>query len=759
MLNTNDYFDYSNQAYLNSGQDSAFTSDAIAKYAGVNTNWQDLIYRTARSQSHQLGLSGGDDKFKYSVNIGYLSQEGIVKNSRYDRGSILVNLDREVSKRFKFGVSVNGSMSKNKAAMQSSDRSDPSTSVVYGALLSRPFDSPLTAEDQIDQTQIGNPLTIIDLADDQNRFTTLLANMYLNYTLAKDLDFKVNGGVNTSQSRRDFYMPRGTTLGNLEGGYAYLGEGSSFNYLTEYTLNYKKTINKKHRVNAVAGYTWQQWVRKAFNINVLNFPNDNMLYYDLSSGSSISNPRTTTSQWGLASFLGRLNYSFDNRYLITFTAREDGSTRLAEGNKWNFFPSIALGWNLSNEQFMKNAEAITSLKLRGSYGLSGSQAVSVGATKSRLTSTGSVAGESMQIGYVLANMANSTLHWELTKQANFGIDLALLENRVTFGFDYYKKRTEGLLIGLTIPPSNGFTSYNTNQGSVENKGYEFDLGVKILTKGVQWDVAGNISFNRNKITSLGEGVTSFTGPTFTAVGGQTLNIFEVGYPIGAFYGYRVTGIHQNQEDIDKGPKDPSNNTPGSFIFKDISGPNGVPDGVISADDREIIGNPYPKLIFGITNNLDWKGFGLSVLVLGNIGQDVINANRYSTDALARGLQSNVRQEAYDGRWTGEGTSNKYPKATTSASPFSNRFSDFIVEEASFIRLKYVTLSYSIENKRIKFVQNLKLFVTGTNLLTFTKYKGYDPEINSHGGNSMTPGIDNGSIPQYKTFSLGINAGF
>lgn len=759
VLNTADYLNYSNEAYLNSGRDSVYNTASVAEYLETNTNWQDLIYQTAYSQNHQLNLSGGDKKLKYAVSMGYLGQEGIVKNSRYDRGSIRINLDREINNKLKFGVSMSGSISKNKAAMQSSNRNDASTSVVYGALLSRPFVSPYTVDDEIDQTQQGNPLTLINLADDQNRITSILANMFINYTIAKGLDFKVNGGVNTSNSRRDFYHPRGTTLGNLEGGYAYLGEGSSFNYLTEYTLNYNKTINKKHRVNAVTGYTWQEWVRKSFNINVLNFPNDNMLYYNLSSGTSISNPRTSTSQWGLASFIGRLNYSFDNRYMVTFTAREDGSTRLADGNKWDFFPSIALGWNLHNEKFMKNVEFISSFKLRASYGLSGNQAVTVGATKARLGSTGSVANESIQIGYVLSNMANSTLHWEITKQGNFGFDLAMFENRVTFGFEYYKKLTEDLLIGLTIPPSNGLTKYDTNQGSVENTGSEFDLRGKLLTKAVKWDITGNISYNRNKIVSLGEGVKSFTGPVFGAVGSQTLHIAEVGHPIGSFYGYRIIGIYQNQEEIDASPTDPSNKTPGSFKFKDISGPDGVPDGVISANDREIIGNPYPDFVFGITNNLEWKAFNLSVFIQGNVGQDVINANRYNMDALARGLQSNARQEAYDNRWTGEGTSNKYPRATDSASPFSNRFSDFIVEDASFVRLKNVTLSYTIESKKIKFAKNIKLYVTGGNLLTLTNYKGYDPEINSKGDNSMTPGVDSGSIPQYKTLSAGINVGF
>jgi TonB-linked SusC/RagA family outer membrane protein len=430
---------------------------------------------------------------------------------------------------------------------------------------------------------------------------------------------------------------------------------------------------------------------------------------------------------------------------------------LAEGNKWDFFPSIALGWNVHNEKFMQPIEFISQFKLRASYGLSGNQSIAVGATKSRLNSTGTVVNESIQIGYIPANMANSTLHWETTKQTNIGFDLAMFKSRVTVGFEYYDKLTEDLLIGLTIPPVNGFTSYNTNQGSIKNKGYEFDLKGKLLTQKFKWDIGGNISFNRNKIIDLGDGVDSFVGPSIIGVGGQSLNMAKIGYPIGSFYGYRIEGIYQNQEEVDAGPTDPSNSTPGSYKFKDISGPNGIPDGVISADDREIIGNPYPDFIFGLTNSMEWKNISLYIFIQGSIGQDVVNANRFYLDGLTRGVSTNISQEAWVNRWTGEGTSNTYPKATTAASPFNDRFTDFIVEDATFIRLKSVTLSYNIE--KIKYAKNVKFFVTAGNLLTITDYKGYDPEINSRGDNSMTPGIDSGSIPQYRTFSVGVNVGF
>ena len=644
-------------------------------------------------------------------------------------------------------------MSRNKAAMQSSNRDDVSTSVVHGALRSRPMVTPFTADDEIDQSYLGNPLTLVNLADDQNKVTSVLANLFAEYTILKGFSFRVNGGVNNSASNRDFYHPRGTTLGNLEGGYAYKGNTGSFNYLTEYTLNLNRTFNKKHRFNAVAGYTWQEWNRNSFGLSALNFPNDNQLYYNFAGANSISKPRTSTQQWALSSFLGRLNYSFDNKYLFTFTGRTDGSTRLAQGNKWAFFPSVAAGWNLHNESFIKSLSYISELKLRASYGLSGNQAIAVGATKATLGTTNTVVNESVQTGYVLSNMANDKLHWETTKQTNIGMDLTLFSNKLDFEFNYYKKNSVDLLIALVIPPSNGFTRYNTNLGSVENHGFEFDLGVKPLTGSIKWDISGNLSINRNKIVNLGS-VQSFVGPSFQAVGGQSLHIAQIGNPIGSFYGYRINGIYQNQEEINNGPKDSSTPKPGGFKYTDING-----DGNISAEDREIIGNPYPDFIFGLTNNVSWKGLTMSVFVQGSVGQDVINANRFYLDALTRGIQTNVSKEAYDNRWTGEGTSNYYPAPTSSSTPFNSRFTDFIVEDATFVRLKSVTFSYGFPPQAIPHIRTLKLFVSASNLLTLTKYKGYDPEISSKADNSMMPGVDSGSIPQYRTFSAGISVGF
>lgn len=753
LLNTSDYIKYANEGQINSGRDSIYKYTDIALYSKTDIDWQDLIFRTAVNQNHQLGLSGGNDKMKYAIALGYLGEEGIVENSRFDRGSIRINVEREVGKILKFGVNMSGTMSRNKAAMQGSSLSDISTSIIHGALRSRPLTSPYTAEDELDESYIGNPLTLVKLAEDVNKVNTVLANVFLQLNIANGLYFKVNGGVNQIESIRNVYQPRGTTLGNLSGGYGYRGNTNSFNYLTEYTLNYNKIFQKKHRINAVAGYTWQEWKRNTFALSALGFPNDQQLYYDLGSANSISKPVTVTTQWALASFLGRINYTFDDRYLLTFTGRSDGSTRLAKGHKWEFFPSVAAGWNLHNENFMKSLTVLSQAKIRASYGVSGNQTITVGATRANMGTVNSVINQTLQTGYVQTNMANDELHWERTKQIDLGIDLGFFKNRMTFSADYYRKKTVDLLIALTIPPSNAYTRYNTNAGSILNQGFEFDVAGKILTGKFKWDASANFSLNRNKILDLGS-ITSFPAPVYGLVGGQSINIARTGDPIGAFYGYRVVGVYQNDAEVAAGPIDSSNPKPGDFKFKDIDG-----DGRITASDREIIGNPYPDYIFGISNNFSWKNFSLSTLITASIGQDVVNANRYYLDALTMNTQSNVNQTAYDNRWTGEGTSNKYPRAQSTIDAFRSRFTDFIVEDASFVRLKSVVLSYNFTKQKIPFLQNLKLFASANNLLVFTNYSGFDPEVNSRGQNSLTPGIDGGSIPQFRTFSFGLVSSF
>ncbi|GAB2796486.1 TonB-dependent receptor [Rhabdobacter roseus] len=759
VLNTEDYMAYSNEAYLNSGRDSVFNYLALANSRGDNFNWQDVIYRTSKTQMHQVSVSGGDERLRYMIAANYLSQEGIITNSGFNRGTVRANLDRQVNKRLKVGLNFNGAMSKTTSVPQSTSNGNISGSVVAGAIFSRPLDKPYTDDEELDLALIGNPATLITLSEDDNRDRTVLLNLYAEYEIADGLKFRLNTGVNDRQTLRQTYSPRGTYYGTQNGGQAYQGVSGAFNYLTEYTLSYNKDITDRHRVNAVGGFTWQEWTARGLGITVRQFPNDNLTYHDLQSGNTIEKPATNTQQWALASWLGRVNYSFDNKYLVTFTGRTDGSTRLAPGSKWSFFPSVAVGWNIHNENFMKGLTQISEFKIRASYGMSGNQSIGVGSTNARLNTVSAVADQSIVVGYTQASMANNSLGWERTAQSNLGADISLFDHRLRLGFDYYKKRTTDLLLNLQIPPSTGFTTYATNVGEIENKGLEFELEGRIFRGLFRWDASGNISFNRNKVIHLGE-LPRMTGSTFGVNNlSQPLHIALPGYPIGSYFGYRIIGVYQTQEEITAGPSDPARPTPGDYKYADLGGPNGVPDGQITADDRTVIGNPYPDYIFGLTNNFSWKNLTLSVLFQGSVGQDIINLNRHQLDAMNRVSSNNVRQEAWDNRWTGPGTSNTYAKPTTFGYPFQGRFTDFIVEDGSFVRLKNITIGYNIPVQKLKFVRSFRVFATGTNLLTFTNYKGYDPEISGKGGNAMTPGVDYGSIPQMKVYSAGFNVGF
>ncbi|MBX2922812.1 MAG: TonB-dependent receptor [Chitinophagaceae bacterium] len=759
MLEARDYMNYINEGSANAGLSPVYTNEDIEKFSTVNYNWQNLVYRTAATQNHQLNISGGTEKLRYAISGNYLNQEGIIKGAAFDRGTIRANLDRQFNDRLKFGLNFSASRSTLHAVPQSSSNGNISGSVVLGAQLSRPIDQPYTEEESPDLAMIGNPATLIDLQKDVTREQNVLTNIFGEYTLLPGLRFRINAGVNDRRNTRQTYAPRGTFQGNGAGGQAYQGETSLFNYLAEYTLNYDKTIAEKHRINAVGGYTWQSWNATGMGVTVRSFPNDQLSYYSLQNGNAAQKPSSSTQNWALASWLARVNYSFDSRYLVTFTGRTDGSTRLAEGKKWKFFPSVAVGWNIKNEKFLSGSNVLSELKLRASYGLSGNQSIAVGSTRARLATISAVVGQSIVTGFTQSSMANDALTWDITSQFDMGADIAFLANKFFLSVDYYRKVTADLLLNIQIPPSTGFSSYATNIGKVENKGFEIEIGARPSVGKLRWEISGNLSVNKNKVLSLGA-LSRTLGPTFFASGlNQPLHVALPGSQIGAFYGYRIVGIYQNTDEIAAGPSDPARPTPGDFKYADISGPQGKPDGIITPDDRTIIGNPFPDFIFGLSNNFSWKGLTLSVLFQGAIGQDMINLNRLATDALNTSSPSNVRKEAFANRWTGEGTSDTYPKATKTGLLFQGRFSDFIVEDGSFARLKNVVIGYAIPLAGSRFLHTLKIFAAGTNLITLSGYKGYDPEINSKGTNALTPNVDYGSIPQMRTYSVGLTAGF
>jgi len=758
VLNAEKFIEYANEGALNVGRDSVYKSTVIPGLLANDYFWQDLIVQESISQDHQLSFTGGDEKTKYSISGSYYKQDGIIKNSSFDRGSVRMNLDRQVLPKLKVSGSFSGIVSQTKSTQQSNSNGDQSGSAITGALRFRPIASPFAAgtDDEPEVSIEGNPLTLVSLGRNVSRSNVVLANLKGDYSIVKGLNFLVSAGVNNTYAKRDNFQPFGTFAGR-QNGYAYTGESSNFNFLIENTLNYNKTIAKKHRINAVGGYTWQQWNNRTFGIQATQFVSEALQANNFQLASTASIPVTTNQNWALQSVLGRFNYTFDSRYLFTLTGRTDGASRLSVGNKWAFFPSIAGGWNVHKEPFMKNQNIFNELKIRASFGISGNQSIGVGSSVDRVGTNRTVVNSTILTALAPVALGNPNLGWETTRQTNVGLDMVVLKNRIKFGFEAYTRKTQDLLINLTLPGSTGFTSYAANFGKVENKGIEFDIDASILTGDFKWNATGNISFNRNQITQLGNGIQLF-GASYLGVGsiglGQPANTAIAGQPIGAFFGYRVSGVYQNADDVLKGPKDPTNPTPGDIKYVDHNG-----DGQISLADRTIIGNPYPDFTFGVTNDFRWKELTLSVFFMGNIGQDVMNLNRHILDALTFTTGTNMRTEAWEGRWRGEGTSNYYPQARNIGNAFRGRLSNFYLEDGSFVRLKNLSLSYNLRSNTIKWLRSAKVFVSGTNLITWTKYKGYDPEVSANATSSLTPGIDFGTVPQYRTYSAGMNITF
>jgi TonB-dependent starch-binding outer membrane protein SusC len=761
MLNTEEFTKYANEARLNNGLDSAYRSVDLPAVLANNYNWQDLIYQDALSQEHQLSVSGGDERTQYMISGNYAKQVGIVKNSYFTRAGFRANVERKVTSRLKATANVSGTYNTNLAAQQTNQNGSPSGSVVTGALTFRPLVVPFASDDESEPnlTVDNNPLTIIENAKNLSTSQVILANMKAEYKILKDLTFLSTFGTNFNSAERNSFLPVGTGQGTQSNGYAYYGSSSNISYLAENTLSFNRQFKNKHRINAVAGYSYQKFFLKSFTMTATNFSSQLLGFDQFSLANATTIPTSFNQQNSLSSYIARVNYSIGNRYLFTATGRADGASRLPVGNKWAYFPSGAVGWNVHNEKFMKDIKAINELKIRASFGVTGNQNVGLYTPIERVNVQRAVVNGNIVSGLTQVNLANINARWEITKQWNAGFDLAVLKNKIKLGFEVYQRNTNDLIIALVTPTSSGFANYNGNNGSITNKGYEIDLKIAALDKELKWNIFANYSVNRNKITALGEGVQIF-GENFYAQYQiqQPITTALIGYPVGSFFGYQLEGIYQTKEEIAASPKVTGTVLPGDFKYKDING-----DGQITTADRTIIGNPNPDFTFGVTNDFNYKNFGLSIFFMGIVGQDVANMNRFTIDGMNYLTFSNIRKEAYENRWTGPGTSNYYPAPRGASSPSYTTFSDFLIEDASFVRLKNVTLSYGFPSSRFKHFRISKIFVTGTNLATFTNYKGYDPEVNGSPNpnttNALNFGIDLGAIPQFRTFSAGFTIGF
>jgi TonB-linked SusC/RagA family outer membrane protein len=732
---------------------SIYSDEQIASF-GKGTDWQKEIFRDALVQSHQLSISGGTPKSKYYASLNYYNQDGIVINSDFKRYSARFNFESNVTEKLTFGWNLTVANTGANQAYSSSGGGEGTQGVVVSALDFSPILKVYNADGtyvmQSDRgIPIGNPVaTAKELTNYSSSFRTL-GNLFVNYKITEDLSFRTSLGGDLLNNKEKYYAPRTTLTGYNVQGLAKISAVNSFSWLSENTLTYDKKFNR-HAFNAVAGFTTQKYNRELVAASASGFVNDILKADNLAAGALINAPASTYNSWSLASFLGRINYSFDDKYLITLTARQDGSSKFGSNNKYGFFPSAAVAWRLSEEKFIQHLKIFDDLKLRASYGVTGNQEIASYQSLATLTNTSYIIGDQVVKGFAPSNIPNPNLKWESTAQSDIGLDAAFLKGRLNVTVDAYYKKTKDMLLFVTVPYSTGFSTALQNIGSLSNKGLELTVNAAILKpkSPFQWNVNFNISTNQNKILSLGPVNQILTGEINGYLKISNPIIIEPGHPLNSFYGYISDGIFQTKDNIASSPQ--PNAAPGDRKYKDLDG-----NGVLNAADRTYIGNANPKYFGGFSNEFSYKGFELSAIFNFVQGNSILNSTRADLD-LPTG-QKNSSLRVLD-RWTPNNPSNSIPRASLNRAFL---FSDAQIEDGSYLRLGTLTLGYNLPSAALRSIHlsKLRVYVSAFNLLTLTHYTGYDPEVNQFGQDNILRGIDSDAYPSAKRFSFGVNASF
>jgi TonB-dependent starch-binding outer membrane protein SusC len=740
MTNAKDWALLKNDARINSGK-AAYYTQAQIDALGEGTDWQKEAFHAAAIQNHQLSMTGGDDRTRYAISGNYFRQDGILKHTGFERYSGRVNLDRDFSSKFKVGVNLTASKITANVA---------NAGIVNGLLSMPPTvkirdeNGKYTYQSEF-ETPLGNPIATLE--KEVNRTTTFrfLGNIYGEYTLLDGLVAKVSFGTDIINNKQNRYIPSDIYQGANSNptGKASVGAKFASTWLNENTLSYSKTFQNNHSLNVVAGYTQQAFEVESVIAGSEAFISDQLTYNDLSSGSVYSQPQSGSSKWALNSYLGRINYSINQKYIFTISGRADGSSRFGKDKKWGYFPSAAFAWNISKEEFLSSLRSISNLKLRLSAGVTGNQEIGQYLSLATLGSTTYFFGGQTYIGFAPNRIANPDLGWETTAQYDGGIDLSLFKNRINFVFDAYYKKTTNLLLNVPVPYTTGQSTALQNYGSVENKGIELGINVDNLKGAFTWNTNFVFSVNRNKVLTLGDGANYIISGA---------NIAQVGQPLGSFYGYRTNGIFQTGDDIANLPTiNPATTKPGDRRYVDING-----DGKITqTDDRTLIGNVQPKFQGGITNTLSFLNFDLSFFFQGTYGNKLFNQNKQQLELLTG--QQNASTAAYQ-RWTTTNPSNTVQRAFEDpASVNTSRY----VEDASYLRLKNLTLGYNLPKNIASRIHasHIKFYVSAQNLATWTQYGGFDPEVSRNEQSTLGQGIDYSIYPSSKSFLAGLNISF
>ena len=729
--------------------------------SGENTFETDAlgaVLKTAPVASYNLSISGGSENIKYAVSGEYIDQDGIILNNNFKRYSTRINLDAKATERLSFKLNLNPSYTQNNNVIAQGGGAGASTSIIGSATSAQPY-YPLFNEDgsyfiyrSIDaSTDLYNPVALAKEKIDKSSALRVLGNLSAEYKILEDLKFNVMLGATSNVSKGYSFTPN---LPVFFGNKATGTDNASFSmsWITEYTLNYSKNFGE-HSINALAGYTAQYYKGNSNSLNSNNYPN-NLVPFLSAVSSIITGGTGTQSEWSIASELARVNYTYAGKYLLTGSIRRDGSSRFGANNKYGIFPSAALAWRVSDENFMKNIPALNLLKLRASYGETGNDDIGNYASLATINYLKYTTGGVAVGGFAAGVIPNPDLTWETQRQINFGVDFGFFKGRLNLSVDNFYSKNTDLLLNVNVPTATGFNTALQNIGEVKNTGWEFVLNSTNVDKKFKWTTSINLSTFKNEVVKLGPSGDDI-------ISGQ--NITRIGQPIGMFYGFITDGIFMNAREVEEGPiwnPGLSDETrPGDIRFKDVGGPDGVPDGVIDNNDLTIMGSPYPDFYYGMTNNFSYGNLSLSFNLAGSQGNEVYSS-AMTIYKLTRSRSRTLSTERNFWKSEADPGDGKTVRPCDVPTGGLRQASTRYMDTGSYLRINNITLSYEFPQKitdKLK-ISALTIYSTAINPFIFTKNLSFNPDV-SNSTNPLQPGRDNNNYPVPKSIMFGLNASF
>ncbi|WP_338874247.1 TonB-dependent receptor [Spirosoma sp. SC4-14] len=768
LLNRDEYIQYGTALRTNAGQpvparfanmNQPIYAGATQTYAQTDTDWQKAMFRNAPITQHSVQLSGGNEKSRFYSSMGYFDQQGIMIGTGYKRGNFRINSDHTISKRFSFGQSLTISYDDKLNEVSAGGRTQVQNMIRMTPYM--PIEDPTLlggyrGPDGSDGSDPQNPVRAALQDQSNTQRMKILGSAYLDVKLFDGLTYRIRGGIDYVSARTYSFLPiynesfNARALASLsDDRYTYTSP------LISNQLTYEKTFGK-HTINVVA--VAERQAGRMLEIVGTGQASSNTIR-ELNAIISTSAGLTgTRSENVLLSYVGRLNYEYAGKYLLGATFRRDGSSRFAPGKKWGNFPSVSAGWRISEEPFLKNVPTISELKIRASYGTMGFNGIGDYSWQVAVSQNTNaiIGGDTRTQGTYFDRLGNTDLSWEVTKMSNFGLDLGLLNNSITLSAEVYQRNTDGLILNQPIAPSIGYTqSPIVNVGSMRNNGVEFQLGYNKSKGALRFNASGNISFIRNKVLSLGPTVSPLLNGANADYGGFDITRTEAGQPIQYFYGWKVAGIFQSADEVKAAPTQ-DNAQPGDLRFVDANG-----DGKIDASDRVNLGSFLPNFTYGLNLSANYRGFDASLFFQGVQGNKIYNGVKVIEQGMLRLFNAGTDVLR---AWTPTNTNTDVPRAVDGDPNGNSRTSDRFIEDGSYLRLKNLSIGYTIPVAALQSfsrgtLSRARIYVASTNLLTFTKYTGYDPEVGSRSNGTLTNGIDYGQFPQARTLMVGLQLGF